>query len=135
MHDTETICDLLLHVEDEQDDILLAFSTAVQNGNPDVVRLFIETGHVNIDEPDLMFGETALMHSVRYGHLSLVKYLLQNQANINQISSVNGVTALHVCIIGPERPQNNIKVSKSGLHFDLLCDVLHAYHNQHQEDV
>lgn len=110
MHDMEKIRDLLLHVEDEQDGIMLAFSTAVQNGNPDVVRLFIETGHVNIDEPDLMFGETALMHSVRNGHLSLVKYLLQNKANINQTSSVNGGSALHVCVSGPERPQNNMDV-------------------------
>lgn len=120
MHDTENIRDLLLHVEDEKDGIMLAFSTAVHNGSPDVVRLFIETGHVNIDEPDLMFGETALMHSVRYGHLSLVKYLLQNKANINQISCVNGVTALHVCVSGPERPQNNMDVLECLLKHDEI---------------
>ncbi|CAC5392446.1 KIDINS220 [Mytilus coruscus] len=109
-NDEETVSNILYNIEGNHDAIMLVYATAVQNGNPDIVRHFIESEHVRVNDLDLMFGETALMHSVRCGHLSVVKYLLQNEANINLKSSQNGVTALHVCVSGPERPQNNWEI-------------------------
>ncbi|XP_052081805.1 uncharacterized protein LOC127719624 [Mytilus californianus] len=109
-NDSETVRDILCTIKGEQSSIILAYGTAIQNGNLDIVRYFIELGHVRVDDTNLMFGETVLMQSVRYGHLSVVKYLLQNDADVNLKSSQNGVTALHVCVSGPESPQNNIEI-------------------------
>ncbi|CAG2237823.1 unnamed protein product [Mytilus edulis] len=109
-NDEEAVRDILYNQEGNNDVIMLVYASAVQNGNPDIVRHFIESEHVQVNDLDLMFGETALMHAVRCGRLSVIKYLLQNEADINFKSSQNGVTALHVCVSGPERPQNNWEI-------------------------
>ncbi|XP_063409530.1 POTE ankyrin domain family member B-like [Mytilus trossulus] len=109
-NDEEAVRDILYNQEGNNDVIMLVYASAVQNGNPDIVRHFIESGHVQVNDLDLMFGETALMHAVRCGRLSVVNYLLQIEADINFKSSQNGVTALHVCVSGPERPQNNWEI-------------------------
>lgn len=97
----------------EKESLKLAYVTAVQKGNPDVVKLFLDSGYINVDDLDLMFKETALMHAARYKHVDLLKFLLQRKANVNRRGVEEGSTALHVVVSGlHDKSTENLEIMK-----------------------
>jgi len=57
---------------------------AVKSGDLEEVQSLIESGASNIEETDNYdgLGETPLMHAARLGHLEIVKYLVDQGANV-----------------------------------------------------
>lgn len=112
-------------------DVKLAFYQAVQKSYIRIVKAFVEHGY-DVNEIDPTFGETPLMHATRHGHCELMKYLLQNQADVNKKSfhnSRDGVTALHVAVSGPESNHERTQALK------ILVSVPGVKLNETAEDV
>ncbi|MFY0602857.1 MAG: ankyrin repeat domain-containing protein [Flavobacteriaceae bacterium] len=65
-------------------------SLSIENNSFASLQYFVEKG-ANIELA--CFDKTPLMYAVKYGHLKMVKYLLDNGADINKVS-VEGKTAL-----------------------------------------
>lgn len=104
----------------KRESLMLAFVTAVQRGNPDVVKIFFESGYIDIDDLDYMFGETALMHAARYNHLHMVKFLLKRNPDVNRASSEGGLTALHVAVSGVVKRTGNVNLINELLKVDRI---------------
>ena len=65
---------------------------ACGNGDLDKVKKFIDSG-VYVDESDGTYNNTPLFYAVYNNHIGVVKYLLDNGANINHFCTSNN-TAL-----------------------------------------
>ena len=70
-----------------------AFREAVWDGDPTVVKLFVESG-MSVHTAVSQYGFMALSAAARYGHLSVVRYLVGQGLDVNATEN-DGTTALH----------------------------------------
>lgn len=130
-HDVEELIRILTETKPDELDVKLAFYQAVQKCYIRIVKVFVQHGY-DINEIDPTFGETPLMHATRHGHCELMKYLIQNKADVNKKSFYNfrdGVTALHVAVSGPESNHERTQALK------ILVSVPGVKLNETAEDV
>lgn len=66
------------------------------NNLPIVIHLF-NSGYVDIDSPNILTGRTTLMVAVTYQFIKIIKYLVENHADINR-QDINGCTPIHYAI-------------------------------------
>lgn len=91
--------------------IACAFHQAVARNLPNVVRHFVKLG-ISIDTPDPVFLETPLMHAIRNDREGLVKFLIDEGANVNYTIGTNGQTPLHVAVSSPKESDFSTKILK-----------------------
>lgn len=69
---------------------------AARTNNSEMVRALHEAGALlNIRDDQ---GNTPLMVACSRKNITVVKYLLRNNANVNAVNNINGMTALHICV-------------------------------------
>ncbi|XP_044727055.1 fibronectin type 3 and ankyrin repeat domains 1 protein [Chrysoperla carnea] len=66
------------------------------NNLPIVIHLF-NSGFVDIDSPNILTGRTTLMVAVTNQFMKIIKYLVENHADINR-QDINGCTPIHYAI-------------------------------------
>jgi len=75
---------------------------AAANGATDAGLFLLDSKKIDANAVDVM-GETALMRAATNGDVALVKGLLEAGAELNQVATVTGGTALHSAYAGGER--------------------------------
>ncbi|HEY6438199.1 MAG TPA: ankyrin repeat domain-containing protein, partial [Ignavibacteriaceae bacterium] len=83
----------LIYTTDKSYDRCTPFQTAISNGHLDVTKVFLEKGaDVKVANNH---GYTPLHRAARYGHLDVVKYLVEQKgADVNAVNKY-GYTPLH----------------------------------------
>ena len=76
------------------DDESVEYATALQEGNIALVKKFLDTGVVGVDEKRAFFGWTALQIAANRGQLAAVKVLVEHKANLNMQHEISKNTAL-----------------------------------------
>jgi len=56
---------------------------AAWDGDLKRVKKILSGGNVDVNEKD-KYGNTALIRASKWGHIEVVKYLLENGANVNE---------------------------------------------------
>jgi ankyrin repeat protein len=81
------------------DDESVEYSTALQDGNVSLVKKFLDTGVVDVNEKRAFFGWTALQIAANRGQLEVIKVLVARKANLNFQHEISRNTALHLAAI------------------------------------
>ncbi|XP_046578113.1 receptor-interacting serine/threonine-protein kinase 4-like [Haliotis rubra] len=81
--------------ENTQKDFRIPLVRAVEKGHLPIVRLLVEEHGCDVNVSDGYFKRTALHRAAQNGDFTMVKYLVEHEADVNAVDSVNGVPLYH----------------------------------------
>jgi ankyrin len=77
-----------------ESDELTPLMWAAKRGNVEVTELLLESGQLDVNQPDEQLGWTALHFAAEAGHLPIVEQLISKNASVGAKTNA-GMTALH----------------------------------------